>query len=222
MKLKINFCISKVVRDNQGQLLLEILIAVGVAAVVLSIVSQLVLVSLNSNKATVESTIAENLAQEEFKAVEAIAFSKWQNLYNLTKASSSHYFATSTAGDWATSTGDEIVRLNSLSFTRYFTIANVCRDDVSRAIITTAGVPPCTAGNSDDPSTQKITVTVSWAGGSLTRSDHLTRWRNQTCVQTSWNSGGSTGTTTCPATYYDTKDAEIDASVPGSIMLQAN
>jgi hypothetical protein len=137
---------SNVLKNNQGQLLLEILIAVGVAA-------------------TVESTIAENLAQEEFKAVGAIAFSKWQNLYNLTKASSSHYFATSTTGDWATSTGDEVIILNGLSFTRYFTIANVCRDDVSRAIITTVGVPPCVAGNSDDPSTQKITVTVSWSGG---------------------------------------------------------
>lgn len=211
----------KIIKDNRGQLLLEILIAVGVAAVVLSVVSQLVLVSLNSNKATVESTIAENLAQEEFKAVGAIAFSKWQNLYNLTKATSSHYFATSTAGDWATSTGDEAINLNSLNFTRYFTVANVCRDDVSKSIITAAGVPPCTAGNSDDPSTQKITVTVSWPGGTITRSDHLTRWRNQTCVQTSWITSGS-GTTTCPATYYDTKDAEIDTSVPGSIRLQAN
>jgi len=211
---------SNVLKNNQGQLLLEILIAVGVAAVVLSVVSQLVLVSLNSNKATVESTVAENLAQEEFKAVEAIAFSKWQNLYNLTKATTSHYFATSTAGVWATSTGDEIVSLNGLSFTRYFTSANVCRDDATRAIITTAGVPPCTAGNSDDPSTQKITVTVSWSGGTITRSDQLTRWRNQICTQTSWNSTGS-GTTTCPATFYESK-TNIDISVPGSIKLLAN
>lgn len=210
------------IKDDRGQLLLEILIAVGVAAVVLSVVSQLVLVSLNSNKATVESTIAENLVQEEFKAVGAIAFSKWQNIYNLTKATTSHYFATSTGGVWATSTGDEIISLNGLSFTRYFTIANVCRDDVSRAIITTDGVPPCTAGNSDDPSTQKITVTVSWAGGAITRSDHLTRWRNRTCVQTSWVSGGSTGTTTCPATAYDTQTDIDNTTVPGSIMLLAN
>jgi hypothetical protein len=209
-----------VINNTQGQLLLEILIAVGVAAVVLSVVSQLVLVSLNSNKATVESTIAENLAQGEFKAVGAIAFSKWQNLYNLTKATSSHYFATSTAGAWATSTGNETISINGLSFTRYFTISNVCRDDATRAIITTIGVPPCTAGNSDDPSTQKITVTVSWSGGTIVRSDHLTRWRNQTCVQTSWNSTGS-GTTTCPTTTYESK-TDIDTSVPGSIKLQAN
>ena len=212
---------SDVINNTQGQLLLEILIAVGVAAVVLSVVSQLVLVSLNSNKATVESTIAENLAQEEFKAVGAIAFSKWQNLYDLAKATSSHYFATSTTGDWATSTGEEVVSLNGLSFTRYFTVSNVCRDDLTRAIITTVGVPPCTAGNSDDPSTQKITVKVSWSGGAVERSDYLTRWRNQTCVQTSWNSGGSTGTTTCPASVYDTQ-TDIDTSVPGSIMLLAN
>lgn len=212
---------SNVLKNRQGQLLLEILIAVGVAAVVLSVVSQLVLTGLKSNKAAVDNTIAENLLEEEFKAVEAIAFSKWQNIYDLTKATSSHYFATSTAGVWATSTGDELVPLGGLDLTRYFTVDNVCRDDVSRAIITNAGVPPCTAGNSDDPSTQKITVTVSWAGGSLTRSDHLTRWRNQTCVQTSWNSGGSTGTTTCPANVYDTQ-TDIDTSVPGSIKLLAN
>lgn len=208
------------IKDNRGQLLLEILIAVGVAAAVLSIVSQLVLVSLNSNKAAVESALAENLAQAELRAVSAIAFSKWQDIYNLTKAPANHFFASSTEGFWLVQSGDETINLNGLMFIRYFTVDNVCRDNTNKAIIIRDDYGACTAGNSDDPSTQKIIVTISWSGGSISRKDYLTRWRNQTCVQTSWDALSS-GTTTCPTTFYDNKN-KIDTSIPGSIKLQAN
>jgi hypothetical protein len=205
--------------DERGQLLLEILISVGIAAIVLALISQLAFASLRATKAAAESGVASGLIEGEFDAIEAVAFEKWQKIYDLNKSTSDHYYATTTAGAWTVSAGDESLIINDLTFVRFFTISNVCRDNTTKAIIITAGVPPCTAGNSDDPSVQKITVNLSWSGGSLSRAKYLTRWRNKTCSQTSWTGTGA-GPANCPSTLYESPTSVDTSGTPGSVKLQ--
>lgn len=197
---------------TRGALLLELLIAISVLAIVLSVGSQAVFVSLQSGKTSGESDVAIGLANEALEAVRGTAEEKWQNIYTLTKGN--HYYATSTApaGKWALASGDEAIALNTANYTRYVTIQNVCRDTTptSRAITgitdTDGTLTTCTTSTGlFDPSTQKVTVTVSWqgSGSPVSVSDYFLRWRNIVCPQTSWAGGVSSGVKTCTDTTYE-------------------
>jgi type II secretory pathway pseudopilin PulG len=206
---------------KRGSLLLEILIVIGVVAIIIPVVAQVVVTSLNSNKWTTENKVAAGLADETIKAVENVSFEKWQNIYSKIKGATNHYYPTKDGGAWTVALGDESLMVNGLSYVRYFTIFDVCRDDITKEIITNQGIPPCTAGNSDDPSTQKITVTVNWTNGTLIKDYYLTRWRNKVCHQTSWSGTGS-GAVNCPSTLYESATNIDTSGTPGSLKLQAN
>ncbi len=211
----------KTINKKSGSLLLELLIVIGVVAIIVPVIAQVVISSLNVNRWSTENKVAIDLADEVTKAVEGAIFEKWQNVYDMTKGQASHYFTIKSNGAWIINSGDEALNVNNINFTRYFSIFNVCRNTLTRAIIMDPSTPPCPDGSSDDPSTQKITVTVSWKNGTLTKDYYLTRWRNQVCHQTNW-SGTSSGTTTCPNTVYESA-TDIDVnSIPGSLRLQAN
>ena len=204
-----------------GSLLLELLIVIGVLAIIIPLVAQIVVSSLNMNKWSTNNKVALNLVDEELKAIDGVSFEKWQNIYSQIKISSSHYYTLKSSGAWALSLGDESLTVNNLNYTRYFTISNVCRDNTTNIIVTASGTPPCTTGNSDDPSTQKITVTVNWTNGTLSKDYYLTRWRNKICAQTTW-SGVSSSPVSCPSTVYESATSIDLNSVPGSLKLQAN
>lgn len=222
---------------KKGALLLELLIAISVLAVVLSVGSQAVFVSMQSGKVSGERDVAMGLAAEALEASRAFADEKWQNLYLLAKATQ-HYYATSTVptGKWTLATGDEVITIGGISYTRYLLVRNVCRESSSTRNITgitdTDGLlTTCGASGGDlDPSTQKVSVSVSWSGGDpVTISDYFFRWRNKACNQTGWSGGKTYPSDPAPAevncpqsltTYYN-DDGNIDnTTAPGSLKLK--
>jgi type II secretory pathway pseudopilin PulG len=210
------YSIFRVPRSVRGSMLLELLVVIGILAVILAIGAQSVSVSLRSGKISGERDVAVGLAGEALEAVRGATEERWQNIYNLTKSSQNYYTATS-SGKWIIATGTEVIALNNASYTRSFTVANVSRDLSTRAIETTYNA------DHDDPGTQLITVTVSWSGGvPFTTSEYFFRWKNKACNQSSWSTGGSgSATSTCQNSTYDTKDSAVDtAGVPGSLRLQ--
>ncbi len=198
-------------------MLLELLVVIGILAVILAIGAQSVSVSLRSGKISGERDVAVGLAGEALEAVRGAAEERWQNIYNLTK-SNQNYYPVPSSGRWIIATGTEVIALNNASYTRSFTVSNVSRDlGVSRAIETTYD------SEHDDPGTQLVTVTVSWPGGlPFVTSEYFFRWKNKACNQSSWSTGGTGDTThTCSNTTYDTKDSAVDTTgVPGSLRLQ--
>lgn len=207
--------------QKNGSLLLELLIVIAVVAIIVPLVAQIVVSSLNMNRWSTENKVATELVDESIKAIDSVSFEKWQNIYSKIKGSANHYYSVKSGGAWSVSLGDESLTVNNLNYTRYFTITNVCRDDITKMVVMNTSTPPCTAGNSDDPSTQKITVTVSWSNGTLSKDYYLTRWRNKVCVQTSWSGVGS-GPVTCPSTVYESATSIDLNTTPGSLKLQAN
>ncbi len=105
---------------------------------------------------------------------------------------------------------------NSRPFTRYLSVENVNRDSGGSIVAT---------GGTEDPSTQKVTATVSWSqfGGSpqIQASEFLTRSKNEITQFSNWNGGsGAEGPVTSPNTGYSSQ-TKIDASTtPGSIQIQ--
>lgn len=175
--------------------MLEVLVAIAVVAAVVGIGSQMIIGSLRSSKISNERNAALGLVEETFEAVRNSSSERWQNIYDLTK-DSVQYYPQQFSGKWQVAAGTENIVINSIAYTRYFTVSNVSRDPTTRDIENTYN-----AGN-NDPSTQKIFVTVSWPNAdAITSSEYTTRWRNKACLQTSWQSAGS-GTSTCPTSNY--------------------
>lgn len=228
MKVPILYSPFHIPHRSRGALLLELLIAISILAIILSVSTQAVFVSMQSGKTSAESDVAIALANEALEASRGIAEEKWQNVYNLTKGSQYHPVSSS-GNKWTLSASSEAVQLNTASYTRYITIQNVCRDttlgsrNITGVTDSDGTLATCTTSTGVfDPSTQKVTATVSWQGNGspITVSDYFLRWRNIVCNQTGWTTGGS-GTTvkTCPDTNYDTKDAVVDTT-GGSLKLQ--
>lgn len=96
---------------------------------------------------------------------------------------------------------EEVFQLyNSRPYTRSFKIENVFRQDGNIV----------SSGGTEDPSTQKITATVSWGDNlSLSISEYITRNRNDVTQESDWSGGN-----------FDSGASEaIDASTPGEIKL---
>lgn len=206
----------KRIKKQSGALLLELLIVISLIAIILAVSANATFLSMKGNKTSGDSNVATNLASESLEAARSVSEEDWQNIYTLTKGTQ-HYYPTQQGGTgkWILMTGDEIKVLNGVSYTRYIVIDNVSRDSITRNIQGSYSI------NDDDPSTQKVTVTVSWTGGKpVILSEYFFRWKNIICDQAGWITGGSGNTVkTCPDTTYDTKDAAIDIST-GSIKLQ--
>ena len=207
-------------------LLLEIIIVIAVLAVIITIGSQTIFVSLRSNKTAGERDSALKLAEETFEAVRMVVAENWLDLYKppdgtgdpvTGKGSSSHYYPGQSDGKWVLQSGDDSVKVGDITYTRYFSIDNVSRDS-------NKDIEAVYNSSNDDPSTQKISVTISSSNISdVTATEYVFRWRNKVCQKTDW-SGGKTYPTdnaeTCSSgvnTYYN-DDGNID-NAGGSIKL---
>lgn len=203
---------------QRGALLLELLVVVAILAAILSVGSQAVFVSMQSGKISGERDAALGLASEAIEAARAVADEKWQNVYNLTKGTA-HYYPLLVSGKWTLAAGDETIALNTASYTRFVVVENVCRHDITREV---SGVSPCGLGNSDDPSTQRITATVSWVNAEpVVVSTYAFRWRNKVCAQTDWSGGAGSGARNCPDTTYESiSPAGTVKTTGGQLKLQ--
>jgi hypothetical protein len=105
------------------------------------------------------------------------------------KASADHYYPVLVGTRWELDTGDQLITHNDIEYTRYVTIENVCRlnGDISDSY---AQGQSCASGT-DDPYTQKITVTMQApAMADLVTSLYVTRAGGATAAsQTDWGGG---------------------------------
>lgn len=203
---------SKKINKNRGVLLIEVMMAVAFFVAVATLGSRMIFVGQKSNQAVSGRDAAKGLLNEVLEAARAGSDEKWKNIYSLTK-STGHYYPQQSSGKWIFTAGDEVVSLNGTNYTRYFTVDNVSRDLSTRAIETSYNAAH------DDPSTQKITANTTWTNGeTLAVYEYLSRWRNVTCLGTSWNTAGSSGVKTCPDTTYDQASSTLTAGA--SLQLQ--
>jgi len=210
--------------------LLEILIVIGVTGVIVGLSAQFIYLSLRGNKSANEKNAALGLLEETSEAVRDVSSEKWVTILNLTHGAT-NYYAQQSSGKWVLTSGSENVALNNLTYTRYFNVRHVCRltGAITGITDTDGTATTCVSSTgSYDPSTEKITTTVSWPNANpIVVNEYLSgRWRNKTCNQTDWTGGGGGAlNSTCkdspsvPPTTYESKDATIDTST-GSLKLQ--
>ena len=211
--------IIKTKKQNTGSLLLELLIVIAMVAIIFTVGTQAVMVSLRSGRNSSERDTAYGLATEGIEIARGVAEQNWQSIYSpagIVKGTT-HYSPLKVNSSWTLTAGDETVIVNGVSFTRYIIINNVSRDATSDRKIEASYV----AGD-DDPNTQQITVYVSWTGGdTVTVNNFVFRWRDKVCSQTTWatQTTPTDNAVSCPPTTYFSADSGIDASVVGTLKL---
>lgn len=196
---------------RRGQLLIEALLAISAAVIVLALGAQLIYVSLRGSQVASDRNVGLGLMEEGLAAVRNIATEQWQNIYTLSK-NGIHYHPAIVSGAWTSVSGDHSIAVGSKIYTRYFTVANVCRDTSTRHItgLTDANGSTmlCTAsGGAFDPSTQSVSMYVQLPDGGdvLSVGEYVLRWRNKLCTQTDWSGGAGSGVKSCPDATYGAK-----------------
>lgn len=213
------------IKTSEGFLLLEILLVIGILAAIVSLGSQLFMVSSKSNQSTEEKNVAQGLAEEELEAVRSVAMENWLKIYQPpdgsgdpggSKGVANFYHPVQMATGWDLASGPESISLNGKTYNRYFTIENISRDAVSRHI------DQLYYPANDDPSTQKITAYVYSPDGSpISISEFITRWKNKICVQNDWSGGVTSATSTCSTNMISAVDPNLVVS-SGTIKLVGN
>lgn len=220
---------------RRGQSLVEILIAVAVGAIIVASAAAALVATVRSQQINLTTDTASSLAQELMDNVRSYGEANWQDLYavtskgNTTQACPPYCYYLATGGSPFTLTNNsEQVTVNSTVFTRYFTVENVNRDNCGTGSITSSTETTCTGQSTDileDPSTQKITVRVTWpqtggGTGDLKVTGYVVHYPNQTNNFSDWSgSSGTAGPLTQPSSGYFSQSGLDTTTVPGSITV---
>lgn len=206
---------------QRGILLIEILLAIAFMAALVAIGTQVSLVSLSSTTASEEKDVAHRLAREMLEGARLASMSDWHALAYANRAGVQH--ATTTASSsWAVAPNSETLTVGAHTYIRSFQVASTSRD------LSTRNLEDTYSAAHDDPSTLKVTATVSSdRGGSVTLIEYMTRWHNVTCAQTEWNTLIATTTIAtalqdCTPTNYTATEAYPAGTVEtvgGTILL---
>lgn len=200
---------------NEGQSLIELLIAIGVGVIIIIAGVSAVSVYLRVASQDVTYQGATFLAQELMDKIVVTAEGGWRKIADA--SNSLYYLATSTTG-YVVTTSTEMVIIGDLNYVRYFNSTSTCRD--ASEAIGACGV--------DDPSTKKITVVVDWfyrgATSTIMIEKYITRTSNSVLWQTDWVGGATCPGSDSPVKTYNTRFCNSTSDVdnysdPGSIKI---
>lgn len=214
-------------KHNQGQSLVEALIALFIGAIFIGASATAIVSIMRNNLKAKNTQVAVSLTQELFDNVRVLAEFDWNGLYGLaSKGLGSQYYASLTTRTIVSGTETlTIPAVNGKNYTRYFSVENVNRGVCGAGDIN-LGTPDigCVFGNEnlEDSSTQKITVFVSWNDGSINTVQYLTRNRNAIFAQTDWSGGNLLDQViTIPDNKFSTSTNIDYTTAAGSIVLVA-
>lgn len=199
---------------NGGQSLLELLLAVGVSALLIGGAAMAIALALNVGAQSKPVQGAVFVAQGLADKVAVLAEEDWIGNMDGLSAPPATYYVTESGGAFSVTLGSDTAFLDDITYTRYFTAEPVYRD---------AGGAIAEAGTLD-PSTKKITAAAAWTQGAGTTQftvvKYVTRSRNISTGQTDWSGGAGQSQGFSASDKYDAADAGIDASAPGVIKLR--
>jgi len=203
----IQFVKTFIKKNQNGQILLELIVAVGIFALVASSMISLV---LGGNAALLQGSDqinAQTLAQEGIEAVRAVRDRAWNEInYNQSAVATS-------SGQWAFSGEGTSEKIGI--YTRTIIFSDVCRD-----VLNNITVCP---GAYLDRHAKKVDVKITWLTSTgitdtVDRIVYVTNWDSRDWQQTDW-SGGPGQSIWSDSTKFDSGDSTLDRSMLGEIKL---
>lgn len=177
--------VSALWRSNSqtGQSLIELLITIGLLAIILPALLTGFVAARSGRAQQEQRQLALGYVKEGEEAVRIYREADWNNFALKSSVSSpgTNYYPVSTGTTWSLTTGIEQGGIGGSTlqtdFSRSITIVDVWRDSSGNIIGDTHP-----AGSYDDPSTKKVTTTVSWnnpiPNSSVSLTEYLTRYGN--------------------------------------------
>ena len=171
---------------QRGQSLIELLVALGLAVVVmmmaLGIMRFLIRLGANDPVSQTGALVARKTADATVEA----AAGAWSSVASAT-AGVQYHIATSTNG-FVLALGAVTSTINGITYTNYVTVSPVLR----------SATDTISLSGTDDPATKKITAVSAWSYGGASSTEvvesYVARTRNESIVQTDWVGGP-----TCPS-----------------------
>lgn len=208
---------------NKGQSIIELLIslAFGVTVMLTAFALLRFLIRLAAYD-PVAQTATFALREEAYSAASA-ADGSWASVASAVSGAS--YHAATSTGGFSVVPGAATSTVNGIVYGTSFSVDSVWRDAADAPFA--SGTP----GTADDPSTKKITTTVTWAYQGVPYADtveqYVARTKNEAITQTDW-SGGPTdpsdpavGPGASPSQFYQDSSSTLDWSgTPGSLVIQ--
>ena len=107
-------CWSFVVGQRSGQSLAEVMVGLAIGAILIGAASFAITTALKTNLSAQRSQFAANLAQETTERARSYASADWQNIYGLTKGSSTPYYFVATSTQFLVVQGTEGIVENDI------------------------------------------------------------------------------------------------------------
>lgn len=209
-------------RSNSGQSLIELLVALGLAVVVMTMALGIMRFLIHLGATDPVSQAGAILARKTADAAVEAAAGSWPAVAGAVQGQQYHV-ATSTNG-FTLAAGAVTSTVNGILYTNYITVDPVARSATDTIVV---------AGGADDPATKKITVVSLWLYGGASSTEviegYVARTRNESIVQTDWIGGP-----TCPSadpvipagstpTQFCLTGGGLDyTSTPGSLRIQGH
>jgi hypothetical protein len=162
----------------KGQSLIELMLAIGLAAVILPALLTGFVVARGGRPQLEQRLLANALVQEGQEAARVIREKNWAIF-----GTDGSFYLQKSGSSWQFTTDLSYKAVNG--FSRTITVADVYRD-ASGNIVSVAGTPP--AGVAIDPSTKSVTTAVSWSTphpATVNATQYLTRVANASYTETS-------------------------------------
>jgi type II secretory pathway component PulJ len=204
----------KSIAQQSGQSIIEVLIALAIGAIFIGAAVAVIVVALRISSQNEFAQKATELNQELSEQVAIVAKDSWHNIDGLSLGSSTQYYLSESSGFFAVNSGKEIVLIDAVSYSRWFSIEEVERDN-NNQIVESAGTV--------DPSTYKITLYTEWTQNTDTAQTSMTRFivrnGNQVTEQSDWVMGaGEEGPVTDPASSFSSS-TNIHYASTGQIII---
>ncbi len=191
--------INKKFRFSRGQLIIEILLAFGLSSLLIPALFSGFISGRSGKVQEIQRSEALGYLKEAEETTRSVREASWNSF-----AVNGTFHPVNQGSAWAFAAGDEVIN----GFTRSIVIADAYRDSGGKIIL---------IGGTNDPSTKKVTLSVSWGAlptQLVSNSFYLTRFLgNVTWTQTTkadFDTGTKTGVTTTAVS-----DGEVQLAAGG-------
>lgn len=151
-------------RRQQGASLVEVLLAIGLTAILLPALATALVTSRSSRAQSIQQLQATTVLRETNEAVRSVREKSWSGF-----ATNGTYYPALTGTTWGFTAGTQTTN----GFTKQVAISDVQRNSATGALVESGGTV--------DPSTKKVVTTVSWTtpfASSVSSTAYYTRWLN--------------------------------------------
>lgn len=153
-------------RHQRGASLVEVLLAIGLTAILLPALATALVTSRSSRAQSIQQLQATSILRETNEAVRSVREKGWAGF-----ATNGTYYPSLSGSVWSFTAGTQTTN----GFTRQVVVSDVQRNATTGALVDSGGTV--------DSSTKKVVTTISWStpfASSVTSTAYYTRWLNNT------------------------------------------